>query len=567
MISRKRLGEMLTDSGLLTAAQLEAALEGQKKSGLKLGKYLVQRGIVSEMQIVETLCGQMKINRYHPDNFPMEPGLADLVPYDIAQKCQVAPLRRKGRLLNVAATDPLDIVSMDSVEDRTDCEVEPVICTEMELTNLHRILYPAQLGLGGIVAGMEGEDGPDFEKAEDAPGDIQLVASQDMGNAPAVIRLVNSIFSNAIQERASDVHISPQQSGVQVRFRIDGKLHGMPAPPKSMFLPAAARIKILAGMDITQSRVPQDGRFTLRMGGRLINVRASTVPTLHGENVVLRLLDTSSGILTLDRLGMSGADAEKIRGMIHKPYGMILSTGPTGSGKTSSLYAILREIDTPEAHIITLEDPVEYKIESIRQIQLNARAGMTFASGLRAVLRQDPDVIMVGEIRDAETAGIAARAAQTGHRLLSTMHTNDASGAVSRLIDMGIEPYLVSSILLVSFAQRLIRTICPYCKEPHTPPEKALASWGLEGKEGAVFMRGRGCQQCMQTGFSGRTGIFEVLVNDEDIQEMILGKAPAQEITRQAVSSGRMRTLRQDAADKVAAGITTLEEAQATVMS
>ncbi len=567
MIVRKRLGEMLIESDLLTKAELEKALEGQKGSGLKLGKFLVQRGIVSEMQICQMLCAQIKIKRYHPEQFPVELGLAELIPYDMAQKCQAAPLQRKGRLLIVATADPLDIPAMDSIEDRTNCEVEPIICTEMELTKLHRILYPAQMGLGGVVAGMDGEDGPAFEKAEDALEDIQVAATQEIGNTPAIIRMVNSIFANAIQERASDIHISPQQSGIQVRFRIDGRLHGMPAPPKSMFLPVVARIKILAGMDITQSRVPQDGRFTLRLGGKLINVRASTIPTLHGENLVLRLLDTSSGILTLDRLGMPQEESEKIRSMIHKPYGMILSTGPTGSGKTSSLYAIIQEIDTPEEHIITLEDPVEYKIESIRQIQLNAKAGMTFASGLRAILRQDPDVIMVGEIRDSETAGIAARAAQTGHRLLSTMHTNDAAGAVSRLVDMGIEPYLVSSILLVSFAQRLLRTNCSYCKEPYTPPERALAAWGMDRMEGAVFMRGRGCQQCMQTGFSGRTGIFEVLVNDENVQDMILRKAPAQEITREAVSSGRMRTLKQDAADKIAKGVTTLEEAQAAVMS
>ncbi len=566
MIVRKRLGEMLTESRLLTDEELGKALEAQKKSGLKLGKFLVQRGIVTEMQICELLCRQMKLKRYHPDQFPVDLRLADLVPYDMAQKCQVAPLHRKGRLLIAATPDPLDISAMDSVEDRTDCEVEPVICTETELVKLHRILYSSQMGLGGVVAGMEDEEAPSFEKEEELE-DIQVAAAQDIGNTPAVIRLVSSIFANAIQERASDIHISPQQGSVQVRFRIDGRLHGMPAPPKSMFLPVVARIKILAGMDITQSRVPQDGRFTLRLGGKLINVRASTVPTLHGENLVLRLLDTSSGILTLDRLGMSAADAGKIRDMIRKPYGMILSTGPTGSGKTSSLYAIIQEVDTPDVHIITLEDPVEYKIESIRQIQLNAKAGMTFASGLRAILRQDPDIIMVGEIRDGETAGIAVRAAQTGHRLLSTVHTNDAAGAVSRLVDIGIEPYLVSSTLLVSFAQRLVRTICPYCKEPYAPPAKALASWGLDRVEGPVFMRGRGCQQCMQTGFSGRTGIFEVLVNDESIQEMILEKAPAQEITRQAVSSGRMRTLKQDAADKVARGVTTLEEAQATVMS
>lgn len=567
MILKKRLGEMLVDYGLLTADQIEKALAGQKKEGLKLGQYLTRNSIVSEIQICDMLSRQMKIGKYHPDRFSIDMGLSGVIPYDVAQKYQVAPLLKRGRLLTVAMTDPLDITALDSIEAHTNCEVEPVVCTETELTNLHRSIYTAQTGLEGVVESMEGEEFA-FERGVDQPEDVQVEAIQNMAvNTPVVIRLVNSIFANAIQERASDIHISPQQNGVQVRFRIDGRLHSMPAPPKSMFQAMVARIKILADMDITQSRIPLDGRFTLRLGHRLINVRASTVPTLYGENLVMRLLDTSSGIFTLDRLGMSAADVARIKSIIHKPYGMILSTGPTGSGKTSSLYAILQEINEPHAHIITLEDPVEYKIDSIRQIQLNVKAGMTFAGGLRAILRQDPDVIMVGEIRDSETASIAVRAAQTGHRLLSTIHTNDAAGAISRLIDMGIEPFLVSSVLLVSFAQRLVRTICPYCREQYTPPPKALASWGLDSVKDTVFMHGRGCQQCLQTGYKGRTGIFEVLVNDENIQEMIMKKVSSREIANEAVSSGKMTTLKQDAADKVVRGITTLEEAEATVMA
>jgi len=567
MIIKKRLGEMLIESKLLTAEKLDKALTDQKHSDLKLGQYLVRQNIVSEMQIVDMLCVQLKIGRYHPDKFSIDQGLSNLVSYETAQKYQVAPLLKKGRLLTVAMCDPLDINAMDTIEVLSNSEVQPVVCTEMELASLHRAIY-AQAGLGEFVDGLEGAEDLAFEKAEEQSEDIQVEAIQSGAmNTPMVIRLVNSIFANAIHERASDIHISPQQNTMQIRYRIDGKLQGMPVPPKSMFLAMVARIKILADMDITQSRIPQDGRFSLKLGNKVINVRASTVPTIHGENLVMRLLDTSGGIFTLDRLGMSSADVQRIGSIINKPYGMVLSTGPTGSGKTSSLYAILQEINKPDVHIITLEDPVEYKMESIRQIQLNIKAGMTFAGGLRAILRQDPDVIMVGEIRDSETASIAVRAAQTGHRLLSTMHTNDAAGAVSRLIDMGIEPFLVSSVLLVSFAQRLIRTICPYCREPYEPPAKAVAAWGLDKVKDAVFMHGKGCQQCMQTGFKGRTGIFEVLVNDEAIQELILKKASAQDITREAILSGRMRTLQQDAADKVARGITTLEEAEASVIS
>lgn len=569
MIIKRRLGEMLLESGLLTEVQLEKALAEHRKAGLKLGQYLARQGIVTELKIVDLLCRQMKIGRYQPEEFPIDLNIANVIPFDMAQKYQVAPLMKKGHLITIAMTDPLYIDALDNIEALTNCEVVAVVCTEAELTNLHGILYAAQSGLGGVMESLAGEQQPAFEKAEDEQDDeinIAVKSSVDV-KAPTVVRLVTSIFANAIQERASDIHISPQHSAVQVRFRVDGKLHNMPAPPKHIFLAMVARIKILADMDITLSRVPQDGRFTMKMGNRMINVRASTVPTVHGENLVLRILDTSSGILTLEGLGMSEADVERIKSIIHKPYGMILSTGPTGSGKTSSLYAILQELNTPDINIITLEDPVEYKIDSIRQIQLNVKAGMTFASGLRAILRQDPDVIMVGEIRDGETASIAIRAAQTGHRVLSTIHTNDAAGAVARLVDMGIEPFLVSSVLLVSFAQRLLRTVCPYCKEPYRPPEKALAAWGLADIKDAVFMRGRGCQQCIQTGYKGRTGIFEVLVNDEAIQEMILTKTPAHEITREAVSSGKMTTLQQNAARAVAKGLTTLEEAQATVMS
>jgi Type II secretory pathway, ATPase PulE/Tfp pilus assembly pathway, ATPase PilB len=322
-------------------------------------------------------------------------------------------------------------------------------------------------------------------------------------------------------------------------------------------------------MDITISRIPQDGRFTLKIEKKEINVRVSSIPTIYGENVVLRLLDMSGGIYTLNRLGMVAEDMAKIEKMSLKPYGMILSTGPTGSGKSTSLYAILNSINKPDINIITLEDPVEYRINNIRQAQLNRKAGMTFASGLRSILRQDPDVIMVGEIRDAETAAIAVQAAQTGHRVLSTVHTNDAAGAITRFIDMGIEPFLISSVMLVSFAQRLVRTVCPYCKESYTPPEKALAAFGITTAEAknANFQRGKGCYQCKNTGYKGRTGLFEVLVNDEMIQDMILKKKPSQEIARAAVDAGKLRTLREDAAQKVMQGITTLEEAASAVMT
>ena len=387
-----------------------------------------------------------------------------------------------------------------------------------------------------------------------------------MAEEAPVVRIVNSIIAQAVREGASDIHISPEADSAQLRFRIDGKLREVPSPPKSLMLPIVSRVKILSNMDIAVSRVPQDGRFTVKMEKREINIRASALPTIHGENIVLRLLDMSSGVYSLKQLGMSDADREKIESAIVKPYGMILSTGPTGSGKSTSLYAILRELNTPDINIITLEDPVEYRVSHIRQVQLNRKAGMTFASGLRSMLRQDPDVMLVGEIRDSETAGLAIQAALTGHRVLSTLHTNDSAGAVTRLTEMGIEPFLTSSVLLVSFAQRLIRTVCPYCKEPYTPSMDALKAWGLDKVENADFQHGRGCAQCMNTGYKGRTGVFEVLQIDEEIQGMILKGKTAQEIIQRTKKAGKLRTLKDDAADKVVRGITTLEEAASTVM-
>ncbi|MFA4915118.1 MAG: GspE/PulE family protein [Syntrophales bacterium] len=568
MAGRKRLGEILIEENLLTEEQLEKALTEQGKSDLKLGQILVQRGIVTEEQIIDVLGRQLKIRRFHPSKYPCELELSALIPIDYAQQCQIAPLARKGRLLTIAMLDPLDINTFDAIETLTNCEVEAVVCTERELNQIISNLYGVQSGLGSVLDSIEDIEAKLVQEKDEDEGmaDIQLASLQDMAGEAPIIRLVNSIFVQGIHEGASDIHLSPQQNNIQLRFRIDGKLHEVQSPPKHMFLGIAARIKILSNMDITVTRIPQDGRFTLRMEKKEINVRASSIPTIYGENLVLRLLDTSAGIYSLDRIGMVKSDIEKIRAIVKKPYGMILSTGPTGSGKSTSIYAILNELNRPDSNIMTLEDPVEYRIENIRQIQLNRKAGMTFASGLRSILRQDPDIIMVGEIRDGETAAIATQAAQTGHRVLSTVHTNDAVGAISRFIDMGIEPFLLSSTLLVSIAQRLVRTVCPYCREQYNPPEDVLASWGLERWDFANFQRGRGCNQCLNTGYKGRTGIFEVLINDHLIQDMIMRKCSAHEIARKAVEEGNLRTLKYDAGNKVLRGITTLEEATSAVI-
>lgn len=567
MRARKKLGEILVEGGLLTQKQLEQALPFQKKSNLKLGQFLVREGIVSESQIVDLVSTQLRLEKYRPDKYTIDVDIANLLPADIAHKYQAAPLQINGQLLTIAMMDPLDINGLDAIEVYTNCEVETIICTEQHLNQLLNSLYGTYAGIGGVLEDMEEME---IDEASDDKSpiteDVEVSSLQGMAEEAPVVRLVNSILSQGVREGASDIHISPEKGSVQVRFRVDGRLHEVPAPPKSMFLPIISRLKILANMDIAVSRIPQDGRFTVKMKNKDINIRSSTIPSIYGENMVLRLLDTSNSIYSLGRLGMTEKDQQRLESMISRPHGMILSTGPTGSGKSTSLYSILKKVNQPDINIITVEDPVEYRIDKIRQVQLNSKAGMTFASGLRSILRQDPDVIMVGEIRDPETANIAVQAALTGHRVLSTLHTNDSPGAITRLMDMGIEPFLVASVMIVSFARRLIRTICPSCKTSYQPSEEALQLWGLDNENNANFQQGQGCFNCMHTGYKGRTGVYEVLVIDDFVQDLIMKRTSAHEITRLVKEDGGFTTLKENAAEKVIQGITSLEEAASAVM-
>ena len=567
MRTRKKLGEILVEGGLLTQKQLEEALPFQKKSSLKLGQFLVREGIVSESQIVDLVSTQLRLEKYKPDKYTIDVDLANLLPADIAHKYQAAPLQKNGLLLTIAMMDPLDINALDAIEVYTNCEVEAIICTEQHLNQLLNSLYGTYAGIGGVLEDME-EMEIDKSSEEKSPinEDVEVSSLQGMAEEAPVVRLVNSILSQGVREGASDIHISPEKDSVQVRFRVDGRLHEVPAPPKSMFLPIISRLKILANMDIAVSRIPQDGRFTVKMKNKDINIRASTIPSIYGENMVLRLLDTSNSIYSLERLGMNERDQLKLESMISRPHGMILSTGPTGSGKSTSLYSILKKINQPDINIITVEDPVEYRIEKIRQVQLNRKAGMTFASGLRSILRQDPDVIMVGEIRDKETANIAVQASLTGHRVLSTLHTNDSPGAITRFVDMEVEPFLVASVMIVAFAQRLVRTVCPSCKTSYQPSAEALQFWGLDKVENANFQQGQGCFSCMHTGYKGRTGVYEVLVINDLVQDLILKRTSAHEITRLVKEAGEFTTLKENAAEKVIQGITSLEEAASAVM-
>jgi type IV pilus assembly protein PilB len=551
---------------LLSQKQLEEALPFQKRSHLKLGQFLVREGIVNESQIVELVSSQLRLEKYRPENYSIDMDLINLLPADLAHKYQVAPLQKNGLLLSIAMVDPLDINALDAIELMTNCEVEAIICSEQHLNNLLSSLYGSYAGIGGVLEDMEEMEINKTAVKATTTEDVEVSSLQGMAEEAPVVRLVNSILSQGVRENASDIHISPEKESVQVRFRVDGRLHEVPAPPKSMLLPIISRLKILSNMDIAISRIPQDGRFTLKMKNKDINIRVSTIPSIYGENMVLRLLDTSSSMYSLEKLGMNERDRQKLETMISRPHGMILSTGPTGSGKSTSLYSILIKVNQPDINIITIEDPVEYRIEKIRQVQLNRRAGMTFASGLRSILRQDPDVIMVGEIRDSETANIAVQAALTGHRVLSTLHTNDSPGAITRFIDMGVEPFLVASVMIVSFAQRLVRKVCPSCKTTYRPTREALKFWRLDQVPDANFQHGRGCFNCMQTGYKGRTGVYEVLIIDEMIQNLILKRKPAHEIARAAKDAGNFTTLEENAAEKVIQGITSLEEAASAIM-
>jgi len=566
---KKKMGEILLEEGLLKKEQLEHALTEHKRLNMKLGQYIVRENMIDESQIVNALCRQLRLDRYHPGQYLPDPALGEIMSPETVQKYQAVPIKNGGRLLTVAMTDPLDIEALDAIESITDREVKPVVCTDQEFNELVQNLFGANVGISELIRTIQPEGGG-TDSGDDLSEDMEINDRDLKGMAEdaPVINFVETLLSEATRQRASDIHISPEKNRMQVRLRVDGKLHDVPTKSlgKRLFLPIISRIKILANMDIATMRIPQDGRFTIKKNHREINIRASTLPTIHGENMVLRLLDTSAGIFSLEQLGMNREDREKVESVLGKPYGMILSTGPTGSGKTTSLYSLLKEINRSDINIITLEDPVEYRIEGIRQTQLNHKAGMTFASGIRSILRQDPDVILVGEIRDSETAEIAIQASLTGHRVLSTLHTNNAAGAITRFIDMKIPPFLISSVLLLLIAQRLVRRLCPNCKESFNPPESVLNYWGIYDYEDSTFFQAKGCHNCMNTGYRDRTGVFEVLAVDEMVREMILNVQSASDISFVVQKTGKLRTLKENAAEKVHTGLTSFEEAASVVM-
>ena len=550
---KKSLGESLVEEGLITSDQLKKAQEEERHSGLRLRKALVKLGLIDEEDLVTFLSSRMDLPRIELSNYLIDPKIVELVPEGLARQYEVIPVLKIGNRLTCAMVDPWNVIALDALRMKTHLMIEPAVATEQEIRKTLDDCYGTRGTLKDVLESIHEEK---FDLKEGKEPDLKKL--EGIVKEPVVIKLVNLMIMEAMRQGASDIHIEPEKDSLKVRYRIDGVLGESPSPPKHLQSAVISRIKILANLDIAERRVPQDGRFSMKVEGREIDIRVSCMPSIYGENVVLRLLDVSSALLSLTQLGFSQEMLEKYEKLIRRHHGIILVTGPTGSGKTTTLYASLDKINNVAKNIITIEDPVEYRLEGARQTQINPKVNLTFANGLRSILRQDPDVIMVGEIRDQETAEIAIQAALTGHLVLSTLHTNDAAGAVTRLIDMGVEPFLIASSVIGILAQRLVRTICPECKGEYDPSREELNDIGLEGRK-EKFYRGKGCPKCLNTGYKGRLGIFELLIPDEKIRRLTMAKGSAEEIWNAALASG-MVSLKGDGIQKIQKGSTTIEE-------
>ncbi|HEX6408134.1 MAG TPA: type IV-A pilus assembly ATPase PilB [Gemmatimonadales bacterium] len=553
-----RLGEILLREGLVTREQLAQALAEQKNSKHRLGYVLVKLGLVQELEITKLLARQYRMPAVDLSRFEVDPKIIKLVPADMATKSVVLPLKREGRTLTVAMADPTDLGLLEDLKFITRFDLFPVIAGEYTLRNLIERHYEASdQQLQSILKDME-ETGEDVEVVEQEEDEAATQAQID--DAP-VVKLINGLLTDAVRRGASDIHIEPFEHEIRVRYRIDGALLEIMRPPLKMKAALTSRVKILSQLNIAERRVPQDGRLKLKMGSRVIDFRVSTLPVLFGEKIVLRILDKGNLTLDLTKFGFEPKAEKDLMKAILNPYGMVLVTGPTGSGKTTTLYSALSRINTPEVNIMTAEDPVEYNLMGINQVLVRTEIGLTFAAALKAFLRQDPNIIMIGEIRDLETGGIAIKAALTGHLVLSTLHTNDAPSTITRMIDMGIEAFNVASAVNLVVAQRLIRRICKDCKAEHqyTDPELAALGTNIESLRKLTFMKGTGCDTCSGTGYKGRAGLYEVMALSPELRRMILRGASVVEIRDQAVSEG-MLTLRMDGMKKIERGITTLEE-------
>jgi general secretion pathway protein E len=555
--SWKRIGEILRENAGLTEASLQEAILHQRERGGRLGEILVRLKAVREEQVIEALGLQFRIP-YLPALAPadIDPSLLSQIPIGFLKRFNIIPVRYEGDSVRLAVADPLALGPIDDVRLILGRGVALSIASQRAIGNcINQVYDQATDAAEQVIEDLNTESLDLLANELQEPQDI-LEATDE---AP-IIRLINSILFQAVKRRASDIHFEAFERDLEIRFRIDGILYRILNPPKRFQASIISRIKIMAGLNIAEKRLPQDGRIGIKIAGRDIDIRVSVIPTAHGERTVLRLLDKSMSLLDLKHIGLLKGELELMSRLIQMTHGILLVTGPTGSGKTTTLYAALSKINSPDKNIITIEDPIEYQLKGIGQMQVNPKIELTFANGLRSILRQDPDIIMVGEIRDVETAEIAVHASLTGHLVFSTLHTNDAPGAITRLLDMGIEPFLVSSSVLAIVAQRLIRTICPQCRRKYTPSREELEKLGIKEKpEDQEFCRGLGCDECMQTGYRGRSGIYEILIVDDEIRQMVLNKADANMIKIKAMSRG-MRLLRQDGARKVLTGITTTEE-------
>jgi len=551
---KRSLGETLVEEGIISREQLTQAQEEEKRSGQHLRKVVVRMGLIEEEDLVELLSDKLNVPRIELGNYLIDPKIVELVPEPLARKYDLMPVFKIGNRLTCAMVDPWNVFALDELRMKTNFTIEPAVATEAEIRRSLDEHYGVKGSMEEVIRSIN-EEKPRLKDQKE----LDLKELEGIVKEPVVIKLVNLMIIEAVHQGASDIHIEPEEKNLNMRFRVDGMLREIPSPPKHLQSALISRIKILADLDIAERRVPQDGRFNIRMEGKEIDVRVSCLPTLYGENVVLRLLDVSSALLSLTQLGFSKEVLDRYQRLIHEPYGIILVTGPTGSGKTTTLYSSLDKINTVEKNIITIEDPIEYRLNGIRQTQVNVKVNFTFVNGLRSILRQDPNVIMVGEIRDRETAEIAIQAALTGHLVFSTLHTNDAAGAVTRLTDMGIEPFLVASSVLGILAQRLMRTICKDCKEEYEPSAEALKVFGTDLPVGMKFFKGRGCAKCMATGYRGRLGVFELMIPDEKIRDLTMKKGTRSDIKKHAQWLG-MKTLREEGVRKIQEGLTTVEE-------
>lgn len=555
-----RLGDILIAAGMLTPEELEEGLKMQKGSGKRLGTVLQEQGFITESDLIEALQMQLGIEFIDLSKINIPTELAQVVPKNIAKQHQVVPVRIFRDELYLAMSDPLNFYAIEEVRQAVRRKVIPMVATSSAVERAIQILYGNE-GAAKAIEEMKREAAISRDDTgPDTSFTANVIGEESENQAPA-IRLVNAIIERAVAERSSDIHIEPREEELSVRMRIDGLLRDILTVPQNLQAAVISRIKVMSNMDITERRVPQDGRFNVRMRDKDIDLRVSTLPTVYGEKIVARLLDKSGMMLNRSSIGLIGDDINKYEKLIKIKSGVILIVGPTGSGKSTTMYSMIHDLNNREVNLITLEDPVEYNIDGVNQVQINEKTGMTFARGLRAILRQDPDIICIGEIRDGETAEIAMRSAITGHVVLSTIHTSDAVGTIERLVDMGVEPYLVGSALKGVFSQRLVRKICPNCRQAYEPDEEEQDSLGLEYEPGRIFYKGKGCPECFDTGYRGRTGVFEILPLDIKVRRMIAGRMGREAIEEKLTDpSSGFTSLKENAIQLVKDGVTTSDE-------